>query len=73
MAITSESRHVKNVANFEQLLNFIFLAIMFGLISHIERILITLILPIWTHDIPSFYHGLLIRKGISFKRNKLLN
>lgn len=50
-----------------------FLAIIFGLISHIDRILITLILPKWTHDIPSFYHAILIRKGVNFKRNKLLN
>jgi CDP-diacylglycerol--glycerol-3-phosphate 3-phosphatidyltransferase len=50
-----------------------FLAIMFGLVSHIDRILITLILPNWTHDIPSFYHALLIRKGVRFKSNKLLN
>ncbi|GHN00917.1 CDP-alcohol phosphatidyltransferase [Cytophagales bacterium WSM2-2] len=49
------------------------LAIVFGLISHIDRILITLILPHWTHDIPSFYHAFLIRKGVDFKRNKLLN
>jgi CDP-diacylglycerol--glycerol-3-phosphate 3-phosphatidyltransferase len=49
------------------------IAIVFGLISHIDRILITLILPKWTHDIPSFYHAYLIRKGIDFKRNKLLN
>ena len=50
-----------------------FLAIVFGLISHVDRILITLILPRWTHDIPSFYHAWLIRKGIEFKRYKLLN
>jgi len=49
------------------------IAIVFGLISHVDRILITLILPKWTHDIPSFYHAYLIRKGINFKRNKLLN
>lgn len=50
-----------------------FLAITFGIISHIDRILITLILPMWMHDIPSFYHAYLIRKGVGFKRNKLLN
>jgi CDP-diacylglycerol--glycerol-3-phosphate 3-phosphatidyltransferase len=50
-----------------------FLAIIFGLISHVDRILITLILPKWTHDIPSFYHAYLIRNGIDFKRNKLFN
>lgn len=50
-----------------------FMAILFGLISHVDRILITLILPQWTHDIPSFYHAYLIRNGVEFKRNKLLN
>jgi len=49
------------------------MAIILGLISHIDRILITLILPVWTHDVPSFYHAWLIRNGIDFKRNKLLN
>jgi CDP-diacylglycerol--glycerol-3-phosphate 3-phosphatidyltransferase len=48
-------------------------AIVMGLISHLDRILITLILPRWTHDIPSAYHAYLIRKGIPFKRNSLLN
>ena len=49
------------------------MAIIMGLISHIDRILITLILPKWTHDIPSAYHAYLIRKGIDFKRNEYLN
>lgn len=49
------------------------LAIVMGLISHIDRILITLILPKWTHDVPSAYHAYLIRKKIPFKRNRLLN
>ena len=49
------------------------LAIIFGLISHVDRILITLILPTWTHDIPSFYHAYLMKKGVNFKSNKLLN
>lgn len=44
-----------------------------GLISHIDRILITLILPKWTHDIPSSYHAYLIRKGIPFKKHDYLN
>lgn len=48
-------------------------AIIMGLISHTDRILITLILPKWTHDIPSAYHAYLIRKGIDFKRNEYLN
>jgi CDP-diacylglycerol--glycerol-3-phosphate 3-phosphatidyltransferase len=45
-------------------------AIVMGLISHIDRILITLILQRWSHDIPSAYHAYLIRKGVEFKRNK---
>lgn len=49
------------------------LAIIFGLLSHLDRIFILLILPHWTHDIPSAYHAILIRKGISFKKNKLFN
>ena len=48
-------------------------AILMGLLSHIDRILITLILPTWTHDIPSAYHAYLIRKGVYFKRNEYLN
>ena len=50
-----------------------YLSIIMGLISHIDRILITLILPKWAHDIPSAYHAYLIRKGIDFKRNKYFN
>ena len=49
------------------------LAIFFGLVSHIDRILITLILPKWMHDIPSTYHAILIRQGKPIKRNILLN
>jgi CDP-diacylglycerol--glycerol-3-phosphate 3-phosphatidyltransferase len=50
-----------------------FTAIVFGLISHVDRILITLILPQWMHYIPSFYHAYLIRKGVEFKKYKLFN
>lgn len=50
-----------------------YLAVALGVVSHIDRLLITLFLPKWTHDVPSSYHALLIRKGIDFKRNKLLN
>lgn len=48
-------------------------AIVLGFISHIDRILITLILPHWTHDIPSAYHAYLIRQGKTFKRYKIFN
>lgn len=49
------------------------MAIILGMISHIDRILITLILPKWTHDIPSSYHAYLYRKGVEFKKNKYFN
>jgi phosphatidylserine synthase len=49
------------------------IAIIFGLISHLDRILITIILPEWTHDIPSAYHAWLIRRGKEFKRYKFFN
>jgi phosphatidylglycerophosphate synthase len=48
-------------------------AIVLGFISHLDRILITLILPHWTHDIPSAYHAYLIRQGKTFKRYKIFN
>ncbi len=49
------------------------IAIVMGVISHLDRILITLILPRWTHDVPSAYHAFLIRKGIPFKKYKAFN
>ncbi|RXR23909.1 CDP-alcohol phosphatidyltransferase family protein [Flavobacterium stagni] len=49
------------------------LAIIFGVISHLDVYLIILILPKWTHDVPSAYHAYLIRKGIPFKKHSLLN
>jgi CDP-diacylglycerol--glycerol-3-phosphate 3-phosphatidyltransferase len=48
-------------------------AIIVGLISHLDRILITLILPHWTFDVPSFYHAYQIRKGKEIKKYKLFN
>jgi phosphatidylglycerophosphate synthase len=47
--------------------------IVIGIISQLDVILIMLILPKWTHDIPSFYHAILIRKGIQFKKSIYLN
>lgn len=49
------------------------LAIIFGIISHIDVYLIIFLLPKWTHDVPSAYHAWLIRKGKDIKRNKLFN
>ncbi|WCM42144.1 CDP-alcohol phosphatidyltransferase family protein [Flavobacterium sp. CBA20B-1] len=49
------------------------LTIIWGIISQADVILIILILPKWQNDIPSSYHAHLIRKGVPFKKSKLLN
>lgn len=49
------------------------LAIVFGIISHIDVYLIILFLPKWTHDVPSAWHAWQIRQGRAIKRNKLFN
>ncbi|WP_281230910.1 CDP-alcohol phosphatidyltransferase family protein [Flavobacterium gelatinilyticum] len=49
------------------------LAVVFGIVGHIDVLLIILILPKWTFDVPSCYHAYLIRKNIPFKKNKLFN
>ncbi len=51
----------------------LFSAVLIGLISHIDRIMITLILNQWTYDVPSFYHAVLIRQGKKIKKFKLFN
>lgn len=47
--------------------------IVLGLISHLDVILIILVLPKWKHDVPSCYHAYLIRKGKIFKKSIFLN
>jgi phosphatidylglycerophosphate synthase len=49
------------------------LAVAFGIISHIDVYLIILLLPKWTHDVPSAWHAWQIRKGRDIKRNKIFN
>lgn len=49
------------------------LCVVTGIVSHIDRIIITLALPGWTHDIPSAYHAFLIKKGRPFRKYKLFN
>ncbi|MFD0941760.1 CDP-alcohol phosphatidyltransferase family protein [Pedobacter boryungensis] len=67
------------LATFTSILGFAYsgwmmkICIILGLISQLDVILIILFLPKWTHDIPSFYHAILIRKGIKFKKSKYLN
>jgi cardiolipin synthase (CMP-forming) len=50
-----------------------FFCLFAGIVSHLDRILITLILPKWQHDIPSTYHAYLIRKGKTFKKSIYFN
>jgi CDP-diacylglycerol--glycerol-3-phosphate 3-phosphatidyltransferase len=49
------------------------LALCFGVIVHIDRLLIYLFLKSWDHDIPSSYHAWLLRNGKSITRHQLLN
>lgn len=49
------------------------LCLCLGFLSHLDVILITLILPKWNHDIPSSFHAYKIRKGKTIKRYKLFN
>lgn len=51
----------------------VFLAVFFGIIGHLDVYLIIYFLPKWTHDVPSCYHAYLIKRGISFERNKWFN
>jgi phosphatidylglycerophosphate synthase len=44
-----------------------------GILSQLERILITLVLREWTHDIPSIVHAVKLRKGKPIKKFKLFN
>lgn len=48
---------------------------MFGLaiLSRTDSALIYLILRTWDHDIPSFYHAILLRNGKTITRNDLFN
>jgi len=49
------------------------LAIIFGIVGHIDVLLIIIILPKWTFDVPSCYQAYLIRNEIPFRKNKLFN
>ena len=49
------------------------LAVIFGIISHLDVYLIILFLPKWTHDVPSAWHAWQLRKGRGIKRSKLFN
>lgn len=44
-----------------------------GIFARLDSLLIYIILRKWTHDIPSFYHAILINKNINFNKISLFN
>lgn len=44
-----------------------------GLLTRAEIIAILLILKTWTHDVPSVFHSIQLRKGKTIKKNKIFN
>lgn len=50
-----------------------YLTVILGFISHIDVILIILILPKWQYDVPSSYHAWRIRKGKQRKKSIFFN
>lgn len=50
-----------------------YLTVILGFISHIDVILIILILPKWQYDVPSSYHVWRIRKGKQRKKSIFFN
>jgi len=50
-----------------------YISLILGLVSHIDVILIILILPKWQFDVPSSYHAWKIRQGKSIKKSVLIN
>jgi CDP-diacylglycerol--glycerol-3-phosphate 3-phosphatidyltransferase len=50
-----------------------YLTIVLGLVSHIDVILIILLLPKWQYDVPSSYHAWKIRNGKQRKKTTFFN
>lgn len=48
-------------------------ALIYGMLVHLDRVLIYALLKKWDHDVPSSYHAYLLRKGIPITRKKLFN
>jgi len=49
------------------------IALIFGLVAHVDRVIIYSLLPNWDHDIPSAHHALLLRQGKPIRRRQLFN
>lgn len=49
------------------------LAVIFGVVSHIDVYMIILFLPKWEHDVPSAWHAWQIRQGREIRKHKIFN
>jgi CDP-diacylglycerol---glycerol-3-phosphate 3-phosphatidyltransferase len=49
------------------------IALLCGILVHLDRVFIYLLLNQWDHDIPSSYHALLLRQGKQIHRLKIFN
>lgn len=49
------------------------IALFFGFVAHLDRVLIYLLLPSWQHDIPSAWHANELRHGRPIHRRKIFN
>lgn len=58
---------------FQQVGWIFYLTIILGFISHLDVILIILILPKWNYDVPSSYHAWKIRNGVQRKKTTFFN
>ena len=52
---------------------YFYIVIVVGIIAEIDRAFIACLLPARICDVPSFFHAILIRKSITFKKNKLFH
>lgn len=62
-----------SIIGFEQAGWAFYLCVILGFISHLDVILIVLILPKWQFDVPSSYHAWKIRSGKKLKKSVLMN
>jgi CDP-diacylglycerol--glycerol-3-phosphate 3-phosphatidyltransferase len=49
---------------------FVAITVVLGLIAQVEGLLISMILPVWTHDVPTIRHALRIRNNVHQKGYK---
>ena len=50
---------------------FLWLAIIVGIVSHVEEMLMSLTLPYWIHDVPSIFHAMRLRQTIMRQANEI--